>query len=152
MTEPEPNEVLSRVGRIGLLVLGGLFTSLGFVGALLPVIPTTPFLILALWAFARSSRRLHAWLYHHPRYGPRLQEWRRYRVIPWRVKIVAWTSMAASLAYMIFVRRAPWWLVGVIAAIMAVGVWYVATKPSRLPAGASGQEAAPLGEPPRPPG
>jgi uncharacterized protein len=131
MTEPEQ---LSRPMRVALLVLGCLFTGLGFVGAFLPVLPTTPFLILALWAFARSSHRLHEWLYNHPRYGPRLQEWRQHRVIPWRVKIVAWTSMAASLAYMIFIRRAPLWLNVSIAIVMAIGVWYVATKPSRLPA------------------
>lgn len=119
--------------RYALLTLGLLFTALGVVGAFLPLIPTTPLLILAVWAFSGSSERLHAWLLNHRRFGPPLQRWRTHRVVPWRAKITAWTMMAASLAYTIFVRRAPWPLVAAIAALMAIAVWYVATKPSRMP-------------------
>jgi uncharacterized membrane protein YbaN (DUF454 family) len=124
---------LPRGKRVAFAVAGWSFLGLGLAGAALPLLPTTPFLILALWAFSRSSRRMHDWLYHHPRFGPRLQEWRRYRVIPLRVKLVAWTTMAATLAYLIFVVRAPWGLIAATAALMAVGVAYVATKPSRRP-------------------
>jgi uncharacterized protein len=119
--------------RYLLLSLGLLFTAVGLVGAFLPLIPTTPLLILALWAFSGSSQRLHGWLLRHPRFGPPLERWRTHRVIPWRAKITAWTMMAASLLYTIFVRRAPWPLVAAIAAFMAVAVWYVARKPSRMP-------------------
>jgi hypothetical protein len=76
---------------------------------------------------------MHDWLYHHPRFGPRLHEWRLHRVIPLRVKLVAWTTMAATLAYMTFVARVPWPLLAATAALMAIGVAYVATKPSRPP-------------------
>jgi uncharacterized membrane protein YbaN (DUF454 family) len=135
--QPLPEPAISAAKRHALLALGFAFTALGFIGAFLPILPTTPFLLLALWAFSGSSQRFHDWLYHHPRYGPRLREFRQYRVIPWRVKIVAWVTMAASLAYIIFVRRMSWPIVAVVAAIMAIGVAYVATKPSRLPPGAS---------------
>jgi uncharacterized membrane protein YbaN (DUF454 family) len=76
---------------------------------------------------------MEAWLYRHPRFGPPLQEWRRHRVIPLRAKIVAWTMMAATLGYSVFVARAGWGLVAAMAALMAVGVVYVASKPSRPP-------------------
>lgn len=121
--------------RYALLALGLLFTALGVVGAFLPLLPTTPLLILAVWAFSGSSERLHGWLLNHRRFGPPLRRWRTHRVVPWRAKITAWSMMAASLAYTIFVRRAPWPLVAAIAALMAIAVWYVATKPSRMPDG-----------------
>lgn len=134
--EPEPRLEAKHIPagkRYVLLALGLLFTAVGIVGAFLPLIPTTPLLILAVWAFSGSSERLHGWLLNHRRFGPPLQRWRTHRVVPWRAKITAWSMMAASLAYTIFVRRASWQLVAAIAALMAIAVWYVATKPSRMP-------------------
>lgn len=122
------------VTRILLLILGWTFLALGIVGAFLPLLPTTPFLILSLWAFSRSSQRLHDWLYHHRLLGPRLQDWRANRVIPLRVKLTAWGAMAASLAYATFVTRAPWPLLLGMAVVMLIGVVYVARCPSRPPA------------------
>jgi uncharacterized protein len=135
-SEPKTGRNPGAVRRYVLFGLGLLFTAVGIVGAFLPLIPTTPLLILAMWAFSGSSERLHGWLLGHPRFGPSLQRWRTHRVVPWRAKITAWSMMAASLAYTIFVRRAPWPLIAAIAVLMAIAVWYVATKPSRMPADA----------------
>ena len=62
--------------RLGWLALGCLFVGLGMIGAVLPLMPTTIFLILATGCFARSSPRLEAWLLNHPRFGPTLRDWR----------------------------------------------------------------------------
>jgi uncharacterized membrane protein YbaN (DUF454 family) len=124
--------VLREARRIFYAGLGLVCLGLGVVGAFLPVLPTTPFLLVALWAFSLSSQRLEAWLLHHPRFGPRLVAWRRCRVVPWPVKLTAWGSMLASLVLMI-VAGASRLAIGGAAAVMLIGVIYVARCPSRVP-------------------
>ena len=128
--------VLRRAARIGYLVLGCVFVALGVIGVFLPVMPTTVFLIGALWAFSLSSKRLETWLLVHPRFGPRLVAWRAHRVIPWRVKLFAWGSMLGSLSIMM-VARAPTWAVASAAGLMLVGVVVIARCPSVPPADSS---------------
>ena len=133
------------MARALYLVIGLICVGLGAVGAFLPVLPTTPFMLLALWGFSRSSPRLEAWLLGHRVFGASLRAWKAHRVIPLRAKLIAWGSMAASLAWMIFVSETAWWIVGVTAALMAYGVWFVARCPSRPPADAA--PVAVAGEP-----
>ena len=116
-----------------LIVLGWGFVALGVVGVVLPVLPTTPFMLIALWCFARSSKRFHDWLYHHRLFGPPLRKWDRYGVIPVSAKVFACTAMTASLAYIIFFRDLPVYLVALTAAVMAYGAWFILTKPSHVP-------------------
>lgn len=86
--------------RIALISLGLTSSALAIAGAFLPGLPTTPFLLLALWAFARSSDRLYAWLHTIPILQTALKEARRFeekRAVHPRVKItaivVSWTSV-----------------------------------------------------------
>lgn len=118
--------------RTVYLAIGFVFVALGVLGAFLPVLPTTPLLLISLWAFSRSSVRLETWLLQHPRFGPRLRAWRADRVIPLPVKLVAWGSMAASLTLMIVVRTSPY-AIGGAGLVMAIGALYIATRPSRPP-------------------
>tara|TARA_R110002072_G_scaffold78584_1_gene182087 strand:- start:2849 stop:3274 length:426 start_codon:yes stop_codon:yes gene_type:complete len=120
--------------KAALIVLGWGFVALGVVGVVLPVLPTTPFMLLALWCFARSSQRFHDWLYHHKLFGPPLQKWERHRVIPMPAKVFACTAMTASLTYITFFRPVPGYLIAIAAAVMAYGAWFILTKPSRVPA------------------
>lgn len=115
------------------LCLGLAFVAIGAVGAFLPVLPTTPFLILALWCFARSSQRFHDWLYHHRLFGPALQRWDKYRVIPKSAKIIAVTSMSISAAYVLIFIQPPWLASAAMVAFMGYGSYFVLTKPSRPP-------------------
>lgn len=118
--------------RAVYLIVGLLCVALGAIGAVLPVVPTTPFLIVALAMFAKSSARLERWLLEHPRFGPRLVAWRAHRVIPWPVKLTAWGSMVASLALMALTGK--WYAVASAAVVMAIGAIYVARCPSTIPA------------------
>jgi len=123
--------VPSPRARWGLFALGWLFFGLGVVGTFLPVVPTTPFMLLALWAFSRSSRRFHDWLRHHRVFGPPLQRWDREHVIPLWAKAVAISSMTASLAWVTFVVKAPWYGIAAMAAVMVAGIAYITRFPSR---------------------
>ena len=116
--------------RAVYVAIGVLCVGLGVLGAVLPVLPTTPFLLISAWAFARSSMRLERWLVQHPRFGPPIERWRATRAIPMSVKLVAWTSMAASLTLMLVVGSPRYAIAGA-AAVMAIGAIYVATRPSR---------------------
>ncbi len=138
--------------RIVYLCLGSIFTALGFVGVFLPLLPTVPFLLLAVWCFARSSERFHAWLYHHPKYGPAIQAWDRDRVIPIRAKVAACTMMAASMVIMLFVTDLEAWQYWLIAlTLLVVAVW-VASRPGtardRGPEPAPDRTFPPSGNPP----
>ncbi len=92
--------------------VGWVFTGLGIIGAFVPVMPTTPFLLVALWAFSKSSPRLQKWLLEHPRFGPTLRDWHKYGAIRSSIKVVAITTLAAIAVIattLILERMAPCW-------------------------------------------
>jgi hypothetical protein len=84
--------------RIVLLASGWLAMALGLAGVFLPLLPTTPFLILAAACFARSSPALHARLRAHPRLGPFLAQWQRDRSVPRAAKRKAYLLVVACFA------------------------------------------------------
>ena len=74
--------------KIILISIGWLCVGLAFIGTFVPGIPTTIFLIVALWAFAKSSKKFHSWLLNHKRFGPILQNWESHKVVPRKAKIL----------------------------------------------------------------
>jgi len=131
--EPTPPAVTEQGSpRVRFLykVLGFVFVGLGVLGAFLPLLPTTPLLLVALWAFSRSSHRFHHWLYTHPRLGPRLREWKEHGTVPVKVKVSAISAMLVSLALMAFVAHAKWYVLVTSGALMLVGATYVLSRPS----------------------
>ena len=131
---PPPDEMPPAGVRYALMALGWLCVATGVLGIFLPLLPTTPILLVALWCFSQSSRRFHDWLYHHPRLGPPLQDWRRYRVVPLRAKILAVTVMAASFLYVTFYVAESWVLPAILAATLLPPATFIVTRPSRKPA------------------
>jgi uncharacterized membrane protein YbaN (DUF454 family) len=114
-------------------LLGWCFFGLGAVGTVVPGLPTTPFMLLALWAFSKSSQRFHDWLYAHPVFGPPLQQWRSHRVIPGKAKLLAVATMAASLVYLTFFTDISVWIKLGTGLVMLYGAAFILTKPSRIP-------------------
>lgn len=111
--------------------LGTVFTLLGVLGIFLPVLPTTPFLLLAAACYARSSQRVYHWLLQHPHFGPLIREWREYRSMPYRAKRTALLLIALSFGVSI-VFFVPGWparlAMGMVG--LALGMW-IARIPSR---------------------
>ena len=104
-------------GAAGVLALAA-----GIVGFFLPLLPTTPFVLLAAFCFSRGSARLEAWLLAHPRWGPLIRDWRVRHAMPLRAKQLAWAMMAAGSAWAAWVLPLRWcWLPALVC--LAVGLW-----------------------------
>ncbi|WP_207791527.1 YbaN family protein [Sandaracinobacteroides saxicola] len=102
--------------------------SLGAIGVVLPLLPTTPFLLLAAFAFARSSPRLHSWLLGHRLFGPFIENWHRHGAISRRVKIVSALSMAAVFGVSLALGVSGW-VLAVQALALGASALFVLTRP-----------------------
>lgn len=95
--------------RAVLVVAGSGFVVVGLVGVFLPVLPTTPFLLLAAACYARASRRFYNALLNSRLFGPAILEWRQHRAIAWRTKLTAIALMSLTLAAsIVFWVENPW--------------------------------------------
>lgn len=124
---------LRRGARPALLVLGWLCVGLGALGLAIPGLPTTIFLIIALWAFSKSSERFHAWLYNHPRYGPSLRAWSEHGIIPVRGKILAVVFMIASWLIVTIWIADSWIGPAALGAVLLAVAAFILTRPSTIP-------------------
>jgi uncharacterized membrane protein YbaN (DUF454 family) len=112
------------------LALGLAFIALGFIGAFLPVLPTTPFLIVAAACFARSSRSLESWLLDHPRFGPTLRAWRERGAIPWKAKLMSLAGTSVGFLLFWFGSKPGLALTLGVTVLMLTGVAYVFSRPT----------------------
>ena len=118
--------------RIFLLFLGWTCVGLAFVGIFVPGIPTTPFLIVALWAFAQSSKKFHTWLLNHKRFGPMLQNWESHKVVPKNAKILMVILQFAAVVMIQYSLNNLFITIGLALLLICVA-WYVISLPSRVP-------------------
>lgn len=127
--EPEAEPAPPRVAAWAYRILGFVALGLAGVGAVLPLMPTTIFLLIAAWAFARGSPEWSRKLRADPRFGPMLRDWEARRAIPVKGKVAAVVGMGSGLGFLIW-RSDGWVLPAVVGLILgAVGV-YVVSRPS----------------------
>ena len=145
MTERDFSHEMRRADallpRLVFAGLGAAFLALGVVGVFLPLLPTTPFLLLSAACFARASRRMHHWLLNHAALGPIVLEWREHRAIPWRAKRAGLLLMAASMTASIVFFLSDWrarLALAVFGIVLGMILWRI---PSRDAPGGQGGES-----------
>lgn len=114
--------------RIFWYLLGWTTLLLGVIGVALPIMPTVPFLLISVWAFARSSPRLRQKIMDHPTYGPPIRAWQERGAINRRAKIWAISAMTGSVGIALWIGL-PGWVVAIQAAVCASVGLYLATRP-----------------------
>jgi uncharacterized membrane protein YbaN (DUF454 family) len=131
VSEPggKPTEERAGALRFAYLVAGFVLLALGIVGAFLPLMPTTIFVILAAGCFARSNRRVEAWLLANKRFGPMIRAWRAERAIPRRGKILATIGMVVGYALFLIGAHPSLWLNLLVLAFFTACAWYVISRP-----------------------
>lgn len=110
------------------LLAGWLSLLLGIVGIFLPLLPTTPFVLLAAACFSRGSARCERWLLDHPRFGPMVRDWRQHRAVPLRAKQLATVMMTfGSVSAWLAMPRFKW-LPALCCACVALWLWRLPTR------------------------
>jgi len=130
-TRPE-HPMPGRHARLGYLVLAYAATALGIAGVFLPLLPTTPFLLVAVWAAPRGSQRVHDWIYDQPRFARLLDDWQQQGAVPRGAKWLATAMMMASWSFLLW-REYHWGVVlGMSLFFIGVGL-FLWTRPTPKP-------------------
>ena len=126
-TQPTPKNLIhqSALMRAVYFVLGLVCLILGLIGIVVPGMPTTVFILLAGYFWARSSRRFYAWLLAHRLFGRMIINWQTHRAIPRFAKYLAWSMMSLSTIILFFKLPSQWqWATWLLAAVsLGVGIW-----------------------------
>jgi len=125
VTEPASSRVRKHFYR----ALSAVFLALAAAGVFLPVLPTTPFVIVAAWAAGKSSPELRERLRHHPVYGPSLRAWQDHGAISRRAVVVAITLMSISWVILWFSAPIVWIPIGVGLLLCSVAL-FLLTRPT----------------------
>ena len=112
--------------RIFLIILGCISLALGVLGIFLPMLPTTPFLLLSAAAWLKASPPLYEWLLNHRVFGEYIRNFREHRAIPLRVKIISVTLVWLTIGYCIFFVVDEWWWAQVLMGLLATAIsWHI---------------------------
>jgi len=115
--------------RVLWLAVAALAMALAMLGVVLPLLPTTPFLLVAAYGFAQTSETCHDWLMHHRLFGQLIKDWRGYGAISRSAKIASVLSMLAILALSVFADVSLVVLL-IQAVVLTAAGWFVVSRPS----------------------
>lgn len=115
--------------RILLLTIAWASIAMGVVGLFLPLLPTTPFLLLSAGIFARVSPKFEYWVVEHPSFGPAVKAWRERKAIHRNAKVSAVIAMTCSLCVLAWLDPGPLTL-AIVASVLSVCAAFVITRPS----------------------
>jgi uncharacterized membrane protein YbaN (DUF454 family) len=112
--------------RIFLIILGSVSLALGLLGVFLPVLPTTPFLLLSATVWVKASPRLYEWLLNHKLFGEYIRNFREHKSIPLHAKIISVVLLWATMSYCIFVIASDkLWLQIVLVTLATAVTWHI---------------------------
>lgn len=111
---------------------GGVALLFGLIGIVVPLLPTTVFLLLAAFCFSKGSQQLHDWLVEHPRLGPPIREWRRHGAISRKAKLLAALAMLAALLGA-WALGAPSGVLALQAGVLCLVALFIFTRPEPPP-------------------
>lgn len=129
INKTSPQIIAGNLKKITYLVSGFLLTGVGIIGLFLPIMPTTVFLIGAVFCFSRSSKRFEYLLLNHPRFGKTLTNWQTHGTISKPVKIIS--SLGMSVGYILFYLggQPSLLLASVVALFLMICAYYVISRP-----------------------
>ena len=112
--------------RVFLVVIGAISFVLGVVGIFVPMLPTTPFLLLSAAAWVKASPQLYEWLLRHKVFGEYIRNFREHRAIPLRVKITSVSLVWLTIGYCILRVVNEWWWAQLLMALLAAAIsWHI---------------------------
>ena len=120
--------MIAHVKRLTLIVIGLSSLAIGAVGIFVPILPTTPFVLISAIAFANSNERLHQWLLDHNVFGPLITDWREHGAISRRTKIVSILSMVAVVVISLLLA-VPTHVLAIQALVLSVSASFILTRP-----------------------
>ena len=116
-------------GKTGFRILAYIAAGLAAIGVVLPLLPTTPFVLLAAYFASKGSPAFAQWLEGHPRFGPAIEQWRHRRAVPAKAKVLACSMMALSWGLLVMLGS-PLMVLTVSGLFLLCVATYMITRPS----------------------
>jgi uncharacterized protein len=122
--------MIKIIKKNSYIVIGTLFFLIGFIGAFLPILPTTPFMLLAAYFYSRSSRKIYLKLLSLPLIGDGINDWNKFKVIRTKAKVISCSIIYSTMIYLIFFSKVPSYAVSFASTSMFLVSVFILTRKS----------------------